>query len=477
MAAEARGGGVRVAGLGAIPRGEKILVTGRSADGGWLQVFYPGPAFDRAWTKAGPLHLEADASGLPIAACEAPPTPTPRPTPEASTAVEPSPEASPSAEPSPSAAASPSPSPSATPSPTPNAAPSITGLTASTKTLSYDQGAYCPTAPKSTTISVKVTDASGIAGVTLFFKRPGTTMYVQKPMQLSNGTYVATLDTTADTITTAGSLLYYVVATDTNASPKTTRSPTSGALALTVKVCANTGPTITSGPSAGDLTLYADPLKVGCGSPNGTEIRATITDIDGVKSATLIFTDQAGTTVKRPMGGFPANLWTSFINANDDGTQARGTFTWSVVAVDSKGATTRSRLGTIFVTRCDTPASFDFGSVTSPVYNAPACTPNSLAIQVYASDRDNANPDSSRLRVVVSWRATNLRGAPAFSGDAQAVFQKGNFFLASVPVAADWTAGLYSLTYTATSTDVYGGTSRSFTGKAPISVFSCQTPG
>lgn len=476
--------------IGTIPRGEKVLVTAKSADGGWLQVFYPGPAFDRAWTKAGPLRLKADATGLPIAACEAPPTPTPRPTPEASPVVEPSPEASPSAEPSPSAAASPSPSPSATPSakpspsptptPTPNVAPSITGLTALTRTLSYDQGAYCPTAPKSTAISARVTDADGIASVTLFFKRPGTTTYVQKPMQLSNGRYVATLDTTADNIRKAGNLAYYVVAKDANASPKTTRSPTSGAITVAVKVCLNTGPTFTNGPSAGDSTLYADPLNAGCGSPIGTEIRATITDIDGVKSATLVFTDQAGRTVNRPMSGFASNLWTSFINANNDGTQAGGVFAWSVVAVDGKGATTRSRLTTIGVTRCDTPASFDFGSVTSPVYNAPACTPNRLTIQVYASDRDNTaagDGDSSRLQVIVAWQATNQRTGRAVAGQAVAVFQKGKLFLASFPITADWQATIYSLTYTATSTDVYGGPSRSFTGKTQFSVYSCQTPG
>ena len=73
--------------IGSIPKGEKVLVTARSADGAWLQVYYPGPSFDRAWTKAGPLQLEADPGSLPVASCEAPPTPTPRPTPGASTAV------------------------------------------------------------------------------------------------------------------------------------------------------------------------------------------------------------------------------------------------------------------------------------------------------------------------------------------------------------------------------------------------------
>ncbi len=109
--------------IGSIPRGEKVLVTGRSADGAWLQVFYPGPAFDRAWTKAGPLQLEADPNTLPVASCEAPATPTPRPTPGASTAVVASPEASPSVEPSPSPAVSQAPSPSPSPRPSPSPSP------------------------------------------------------------------------------------------------------------------------------------------------------------------------------------------------------------------------------------------------------------------------------------------------------------------------------------------------------------------
>ena len=37
--------------IGTLPQGEKVLVTGRTSDGTWLQIYYPGPAFDRAWTK------------------------------------------------------------------------------------------------------------------------------------------------------------------------------------------------------------------------------------------------------------------------------------------------------------------------------------------------------------------------------------------------------------------------------------------
>ena len=70
-------------------------------------------------------------------------------------------------------------------------------------------------------------------------------------------------------------------------------------------------------------------------------------------------------------------------------------------------------------------------------------------------------------------RDARLRHASEF----QAVFQKGNAFIASIPVTIDWQPTLYTLTYFATSTDIYGGTTRSFTGKAQISVYACQTLG
>ena len=481
--------------IGTIPRGEKVLVTGRSADGGWLQVFYPGPAFDRAWTKAGPLHLESDANGLPIAACEAPPTPTPRPTPEASAAVAPSPAAAPSAEPSPSAAPSPSPSPNPTPTPKPtpkptptpsptpkpNVAPQVSGPKASTATIYFDQGSYCATARKSVTISVGVTDADGLASVTLLWRAPGATSYSQRLMTLSGSTYTATLDTRTDGITQAGTIRYYVVARDANPNPKSTRSPTSGTQVIAVKVCANTGPTFTRLQSS-PTSIIADPLQVGCSGSTLSEFQAQATDVDGVKSIVLYFRKPGDSSYIARDFSQDGETWYSFINTvgSVDDISSGGSISWYAVATDGKGVATTSRLDTIDVTRCDAPASFDFGGVTNPVYNDPACSPSSVTIQVYASDRDNAAAgyrDSSRLRVIVAWQATNLRTGKATGGQVLAVFQKGNYFLASFPVTADWQATLYSLTYSATSTDVYGGTTRSFTGKAQFSVYSaCQGP-
>jgi hypothetical protein len=353
----------------------------------------------------------------------------------------------------------------------------IAGFTASTTSLSYDEGAYCPTATQSVTFTLTASDAGGVASATLYWRKPGESAYRPLPMQLSSGsaqsgTWTATVDTKTNGPWNAGNFAAYAVALDSSGA--STKSPKSGALPIPVSLCVNTGPTFTSGPTAGNSTLYADPLNAGCGSPIGTEISATITDVDGVASATLVFTDQAGRTVNRPMAGVPGNLWTSFINANDDGTHGPGNFTWHVIATDTKGLSTTSDTQPINVKRCDTPASFDFGSVTTPVYNAALCTPTSVTIPAFASDPDNGSGDSSRLQVVLNWQATNLRSGKAFSGQVQAVFQKGNAFIASFPVTIDWQATLYTLTYFATSTDVYGGTSKSVTGKTQISVYACQ---
>ncbi len=487
--------------IGTLPQGEKVLVTGRTADGAWLQIYYPGPAFDRAWTKAGPLQLEADANGLPVAACEAPPSPSPAPSPEASTAIvpsaqpSPSPQASPSPSPSPSAGPSPSPSPrpspspSPTPKPTPNTPPVIASLKASTSSVSYDQGAYCPAAPKTVTFILKASDAGGVTSATLYWRKPGATTYAAVPMMLSggsaqNGTWRVTLDTTANGITAAGRLTYYAVALD--ASAARARTPASGTAVVTVNVCVNTGPTFGSGPTAGNGTIYADPLNTGCGSPIGTEISATITDIDGVKSATLVFTDQGGTVVQRPMSGSAGNLWTSFINANDDGTQAGGTFSFYVVATDSKGASTTSGTRTIQAVRCDSPARIG-ASISSLTYvsgnsayswgSCPTAVPVTFAIT--ALDPDSPN---GPLQVQVAWSIIDSDYVgPAQSGVISGRQLKGSSYSATIPtsVTSGWcnpNSGFFGsgnhLTYTITTTDLFGGVSRSRSVTVSIDISS-----
>ncbi|HYN48808.1 MAG TPA: hypothetical protein VER83_08065, partial [Candidatus Nanopelagicales bacterium] len=337
------------------------------------------------------------------------------------------------------------------------------------------------TAPKNTTISVAATDADGIASVTLFFRRPGSTTYAQKPMALSSGRYVATLDTTVDKLSKAGVLRYYVVARDANAAPKSTRSPVSGTLALTVKVCANTGPTFTL-LNASPTSIISDPLDVGCTGSTLTEFQAQATDVDGVKSIQLFFRKPGARGYESRDFSADGDTWYSFINTvpSVDDITTGGTISWYAVATDTKGATSRTAVATIAVSRCDAPAVFDFAGVTGRAFNDRACSPSSVSIPVYASDPDidaAGDPDSRRLQIVVSWRASN--GQQVQTGQAEAVFQKGNAFIASLPLfngwldGGAWPLGAYSLSFSATSTDIYGGTTRSFTASARFSVLGC----
>src|SRR5215208_5579024 len=76
------------AALAEVPEGAQLLLTGRSADGQWYEVFIGQPGVDHAWAPATSLDVEG-GDALPVADCAAPEpgpvpppgaTPTPSPT-------------------------------------------------------------------------------------------------------------------------------------------------------------------------------------------------------------------------------------------------------------------------------------------------------------------------------------------------------------------------------------------------------------
>lgn len=115
--------------------GQRMLVTGRSADGAWLRVYVPGPAGNDGWVPATSVELLGERPVLPTAECEvqstrtatpvatatqgATPTPSPTPTPHQTTAP-PTPLLTPTSKP---ATPPPSPPPTPTASPTPTLSP------------------------------------------------------------------------------------------------------------------------------------------------------------------------------------------------------------------------------------------------------------------------------------------------------------------------------------------------------------------
>jgi hypothetical protein len=345
--------------------------------------------------------------------------------------------------------------------------------------VSYDQAAYCAGDPKSVTFSVSASDSDGLAGVTLYYRPPGAARFLSKPMTASGGRYVATLNSTTDNLKTAGELRYYVAAKDRNASAKTTRLPKSGSLPLTVKVCKNAGPKFTL-LTASPSSIIADPLGVGCSGSTLSELRARATDVDGVKSIKLFFKKPGASGYTGRSFTLDGGTWYSYINTvgSVDNIVRNGSISWYAVATDKKGATTKSPVRSIKVTRCDSEASFDFGGVTSAVYTPPSCSPNKVTVQLYAQDADAGSP-SNRLKVTLRWSAQNNRGAGfgSYSGKANGVFQKGNAYVASISTVGWKSPGLWTLTLYMTSTDPYGGASKSFTTTYDLNVYgSCVIP-
>ena len=229
--------------IGTIPRNQQVLVTARSADGGWLQVLLAGArhrvrvdegraaaarrrpelAADRGLRGAAhpdpAAHGRADGDARPRPPRhrrrQRPPRPPARPRPRRPTATA-HPDRAADAEPDPDAE---------------RRAQALGGQGLHHDHHRFDQGSYCPDARKTVTFSVTASDSDGIASVTLAWRKPGATTFSQRPMTLSGGRYVATLDTNGGRDHEAGKLrLLRRRPATPNATPKTTRSPASGSL-------------------------------------------------------------------------------------------------------------------------------------------------------------------------------------------------------------------------------------------------------
>ena len=187
--------------LATISDGERLLVTARSADGKWLEVYIGQPGIDRAWADAAALTLDASGDGLPVADCAGPepaplPSPPPAPTlqpteaPTAEPTLGPSPTATPSATatqaatatatahvtatatPKPTKTASPTPTktptpppPTPTPTPTPTPAPTPDNADPTVQNLHNSNQCIDPSPGSQSTIQVRAIDNVAVSGV------------------------------------------------------------------------------------------------------------------------------------------------------------------------------------------------------------------------------------------------------------------------------------------------------------------------
>ncbi len=450
-----------------IHAGQQVLATGRSADSTWLRIHFPDPGRGEAWVEAGPLTVDGAVASLPVAACQ-PELAIGAPSTEPEESL-----TTPSYNPASAPPASASPSPSPTPV-IANTRPVLASLTASTGQISYDTASYCPNAIKQVTFRVKATDTGGVAGVSLFWRKPGAGSFAQAAMtrvagSATNGTWQVSLSTTANAITSAGNLAYYATARD--GANATRRIPVATSNAITVKVCENTGPTITNASSNQGNTLYWDPLSVGT-CQTASNMTAVIKDTDGVASATLFYRrpGDAGyqskpmdnTTIK---GRWYANLDTlgDKITIPNPPT---GTLRWYIKAVDKKGLSSQTTTRTITIRRCDAEATFYVDDLfpTSGSF----CPPKTTSVQMNWSF-SITDPDEM-VSATLAYHVVN--GSNSLSRSKTINVSNGRFSIQSVPLDGNTWYAHNSVTWTITTRDRYGGRS-SESGKGTFDIFVC----
>jgi hypothetical protein len=211
--------------LAVVDPGQKLLVTGRSSDGAWLQVYLPGPALPYAWAPASELQPSGDTGTLPVASCEvaaASPTGTP-----IVAVVSPTP--------------SPTPTPTPAPTPTPDAGPKLVDLGRTSDTI-YLPKAGCTQTPGSIAISVSASDPDGVSSVDLYWRLPGHS-YARRAMTHGSGsTWAVQLFARTD-VKGTGTVSYYVRAADGSSGKVSRRTPSTDAT-FVVKDC-DIPPTVT----------------------------------------------------------------------------------------------------------------------------------------------------------------------------------------------------------------------------------------
>ena len=332
--------------------GEKMLVTAKSADGGWLRVYIPGPAEHEGWVPLGSVDLLADASALPVKGCSevaaatgtpgATATPTPAPTASPTETPNVSSTATPRVTPPPAATpvatgsqATTAPTSTPVPTPTANVGPAFTsGPSADNGTLATNPlgTGNCGSISKATLITVGVDDPDGVASIALWVKKPGASSFAVLHPFYQDPDWQTSIDTGADGIDVAGTLSWYAVAKDTKGAE--TKSKTQ---AIKVVRC-DTEATISGG------ILLDQPYDVGVCDSIDIPFNFKVSDPDGLASApTLTYTvrNQSGTSFSDSIAltlNFINHSWFGdAVNNNGPAYFGDNTVSWTVTTHDNYG--------------------------------------------------------------------------------------------------------------------------------------------
>jgi hypothetical protein len=155
------------------------------------------------------------------------------------------------------------------------------------------------------------------------------------------------------------------------AAPTATVKPTSAPTPTpTPTATPNPGPTFTTQPYSDVATISTNPLGTGaCAYAAGTGLTTKASDPDSVAAVQLWVRKPGAAAYKRFSHNFTNNgaTWNNFINAKDDAVTTAGTLYWYALAIDGKGAQTKSKVRSIKIVRCDTEAEIG-GGINLPPY-------------------------------------------------------------------------------------------------------------
>jgi hypothetical protein len=284
--------------------GERMLVTGKSADGVFYRVYVPDQlGGNDGWVRVADVDLLAEGP-IPLAECgdvagatgtrgpsalPATASPTFGPTATATSSATARPTAKPT--PPPTQAFPPTSKPTAQPTATPNTGPVFTtqpnSLATKVGTNPLGSG-NCSTYGTSFELTTAANDPDGVALIQLWVQKPGTTSFVRLGHDFSKdgALWYGFINTTIDKIDVAGTLNYRAVAIDGKGASATSKSGS-----VSVFRC-DTEASIRGGLDTTDKTRLwynsgSGYYEVGCGGPFAVPFRYTITDVDTLSSVSV----------------------------------------------------------------------------------------------------------------------------------------------------------------------------------------------
>jgi hypothetical protein len=227
----------------------------------------------------------------------------------------------------------------------------------------------------------------------------------------------------------------------------------------------NVGPIFTlNPPQAAPTTIGTNPLGTGsCGRTGVTSrLKTAVTDADGIASIQLWVQKPTSTSYVRLRHDFrqAGAYWENSIDTAGDSIKDVGTLRFRAVAIDTKGAKTTSKSGSLRITRCDTEATISGGINLTSIFGIYVLTGCSFSIPWRYTLGDTDGLSGAKLSYSITHtNAATLRGTITLSRRFLSDYWTGSSTPPSVS-SKDYNPydGFNTVAWTVTTTDKFGGT-------------------